>query len=118
MATHTRRRQVWHSTVLASTEELRKIVDHHQAALFVWPDEGRYTLGGWEFNRSHDEFEPLWFGPFGAAMMLTVRDNLKAQHLVERFDDFVARSRGHCMLIYEFAAKHVRPVGRGGFEAS
>lgn len=91
----------------AGIDKLREIKDTRTAQCFVWPDEGEFLAGGWEFNDQHQDFDPLWVDPTTASAMLAVRAALREdQH--PKFDERLARDRGSFAVLVEFTWKHVK----------
>jgi hypothetical protein len=80
--------------VLATTEQLRWIIQKHQYRGFVWPDEGGFAAGRWSFNEDHlGRFEPVLVDPASASAMLAVRDALN-QSNQSKFDKELSEHRG------------------------
>lgn len=87
----------------ASLDTLREIVASHNAKAFVWPDEGVFVDGRWEFNAGHlGRFEPLLIDPTTALLLVKVHEALTEDGNKTKFARWIAHDRGSFATMLQF----------------
>lgn len=118
---------LWEGAIFPDINHLRLIVQDHQAASFVWPDEGEFTLVEegvpplWRFNEQHlkgglpsrastrpneCDFEPLLVDVMTASVLLKVYEHLNTSNRM-RFEASIRAGRGHFGKLVDFAMTKV-----------
>jgi len=97
------------STVFASFDKLKQIVETHTSLSFVWPEEGEFSPNGkWRFNATYQGFQPLMIDPTTAQLLVLSHKALLTDSTREKVERIIARSRGTFGTFVEICWRHVK----------
>lgn len=94
----------WKDCVIVSLDTIRKIAETKSFKSLVWPDEGRMINGKWQFNESHEGFQPLLIDLNSARLMMQAYNGSSVD--VRGKIETLIKSRGGFIKLSEVLWKH------------